>query len=636
MKLYLRILGYLRPYRALLVAAVIATFGFAAFDALSIVALIPLLNALFGSAPITLRDGGDVARILDWSVGRLLTPDMSPQQVLLAINLFILAVFLLKNVFDFFQQYLVVKIEQSVTRDLRNESYGHVLHLDMRFFGRTRAGQIIARLTSDADQLRNLVTKNLAKFATSVLQALITIVIMLEFSAELTVVALIVLPAMFGIWSRFLKRIRRGDRKVLNLGGEVTSHLQETVLGIRQVKSAGAEAFEGRRFGELTQSYFRAVVRNERVRAVAGPLTEMIGAFGTVLLLWYGSRLVLVEQEISAAAFMTFLGLSLKLYSPVKWLTKFPSTIQPGLAAAERIFEFLDAPIDIHDSANARPFTEVRKHIRFEQVSFEYEGGRPVLEQVDVEVPAGSVVALVGPSGAGKSTLADLVARFYDPTAGRITIDGTDLRQFQIQSLRARLGIVSQDTVLFHDTVRNNIAYGLGDIAQADVEAAARAANAHEFIAQLPDGYETVLGERATRLSGGQRQRIAIARAILRDPPILIFDEATSALDSESERLVQDAMDQLLRGRTVFVIAHRLSTVRHADRILVMQNGRIVQSGGHDELLAQGGLYRHLYRLQFAATDEAALRAVTEPLQSARPTPAGGAPVSAASETESV
>ncbi len=612
MKLYWRILSYLGPYRGLLVASILATFGFAVFDALSIVALIPLLNALFGSSPITAQDGGDVVRVLDWSVGRLLSPDMTPQQMLLAINLFILVVFLIKNIFDFLQSYLVVKIEQSVTRDLRNESYAHVLHLDMRFFGRTRAGQIIARLTSDADQLRNLVTKNLAKFATSILQVIITIVIMLEFSVELTIVALVVLPAMFGIWSRFLKRIRRGDRKVLNLGGEVTSHLQETVLGIRQVKSAGAEQFEDRRFRDLTQSYFKAVVRNERVRAIAGPLTEMIGAFGTVLLLWYGSRLVLVEGEISAAAFMTFLGLSLKLYSPVKWLTKFPASIQPGLAAAERIFEFLDAPIDINNSPSARPFTGVQKRIRFENVTFEYETNRPVLEDVDVEVPTGSVVALVGPSGAGKSTLADLVARFYDPTAGRITIDDVDLKEFQIHSLRAGMGVVSQDTVLFHDTVRNNIAYGLPNVATDDVERAARAANAHEFISTMADGYDTVLGERATRLSGGQRQRIAIARAILRDPPILIFDEATSALDSESERLVQDAMEQLLRGRTVFVIAHRLSTVRHADQILVMENGRIVQTGRHDDLLAQGGLYRHLYRLQFSAPDEAALRAVPE------------------------
>lgn len=612
MKLYARILRYLAPYRGLLIVSIFATLGFAIFDAMSIVALIPLLNALFGTSPIGGNDGGDVSRLLELSVGRWLTPDMSPQEMLLAINLFILGVFLIKNLFDFLQSYLVVKIEQSVTRDLRNESYAHVLYLDMRFFGRTRAGQIIARLTSDADQLRNLVTKNLAKFATSILQTLITIAIMLKFSVELTIVALVVLPAMFGIWSRFLKRIRRGDRKVLNLGGEVTSHLQETVLGIRQVKSAGAEVFEDNRFRGLTQSYFKAVVRNERVRAIAGPLTEMIGAFGTVLLLWYGSRLVLVEREMSAAAFMTFLGLSLKLYSPVKWLTKFPSSIQPGLAAAERIFEFLDAPIDINDSPSAQPFTGVKKSVRFERVGFEYEDGRPVLTNVDVEIPAGSIVALVGPSGAGKSTLADLVARFYDPTHGRITIDDIDLKQISIASLRAGLGVVSQDTILFHDTVRNNIAYGLSNISHDDVERAARAANANEFIERLPDGYETVLGERATRLSGGQRQRIAIARAILRDPPILILDEATSALDSESERLVQEAMEQLLRGRTVFVIAHRLSTVRHADQILVMENGAVVQRGSHDQLLAQGGLYRHLYRLQFAAVDEEALRAVPE------------------------
>jgi subfamily B ATP-binding cassette protein MsbA len=611
MRLYFRILRYLAPYRGLLLAAVLATFGFAAFDAFSIVALIPLLSTLFGTAPID-TGKSEIGGLMDRTLALFVRPDMDAQELLLAINLFILGVFLIKNVFDFLQQYLVVKIEQSVTRDLRNQSYAHVLHLDMRFFGRTRAGQIIARLTSDADQLRNLVTKNLAKFATSVLQAIIFVGIMLSFSVELTIVALVVLPAMFGIWSRFLKRIRRGDRKVLNLGGEVTAHLQETVLGIRQVKSAGAEDFEDYRFRDLTQSYFKAVVRNERIRAVAGPLTEMIGAFGTVLLLWYGSRLVLVEQSLAAQEFMVFLGLSLKLYSPVKWLTKFPASVQPGLAAGERIFEFLDAPIDINNSPNARPFTGVQQRVRFERVGFAYEPGRPVLEDIDVEVPTGSIVALVGPSGAGKSTLADLVARFYDPTSGRVLIDDVDLKEFQIQSLRAGLGIVSQDTILFHDTVRNNIAYGLASVADEDVERAARAANAHEFIVDLPDGYNTILGERATRLSGGQRQRIAIARAILRDPPILILDEATSALDSESERLVQDAMELLLRGRTVFVIAHRLSTIRHADQILVMQNGRIVQTGRHDDLLSQGGLYRHLYRLQFSAPDEAVLRAIPE------------------------
>lgn len=609
MRLYLRILRYLTPYRGLLAAAMIATFGFALFDALSIVALIPLLRALFQQGSFVFDTGDNqIGRILDSMLGLIMEPGLPPQQLLLRINLFILIVFLIKNIFDFFQQYLVVKLEQSVTRDLRNETYGHLVDLDMRFFGKTRAGQIISRLTSDADQLRNLVTKNIAKFVTSLLQVLITIAIMIDFSFKLTMVALIVLPAMFGIWSRFLKRLRRGDRTVLNLGGEVASHLQETVLGIRQVKSAGAERFEKNRFNIWTQQYFKAVVRNERVRALASPMTEMIGALGTVLLLWYGSRLVLVENTLDGATFLTFLGLSLKLYGPAKWLSKFPASVQPGLVAAERIFEFLDAPYDVHDAPNARQFGTISNRIRFEDVSFEYEAGRPVLQNITLDVPAGSVVALVGPSGAGKSTLVDLVTRFYDPGKGRILVDDVDLREFQIQSLRSNLGIVAQDTVLFHDTVRANIAYALPDSSEEDIVRAARAANAHEFIEQLPEGYGTVLGERATRLSGGQRQRLAIARAILRDPPILVLDEATSALDSESERLVQEAMEKLLRGRTVFVIAHRLSTVRNADQIMVMQDGRIVQRGTHDELLAEGGLYRHLYRLQFAADDEAAIK----------------------------
>jgi subfamily B ATP-binding cassette protein MsbA len=275
--------------------------------------------------------------------------------------------------------------------------------------------------------------------------------------------------------------------------------------------------------------------------------------------------------------------------------------VQPGLVAAERVFEFLDAPIEIHDREGARSFHGVRESICFEGVSFAYVPGEPVLEGLDFEVKAGEVVALVGPSGAGKTTLSDLVGRFYDPAAGRITIDGVDLKDYQIHSLRSSLGIVTQETVLFHDTVRANIAYGLGDISDEAIERAARAANAHEFIQELPHGYDTVLGERGTRLSGGQRQRIAIARAMLRDPAILIFDEATSALDSESERLVQQAIEELLAGRTVFVIAHRLSTIRHADQILVLRDGRIVERGRHEELVErEDGVYRRLHDLQFS------------------------------------
>ncbi|HSL69403.1 MAG TPA: ABC transporter ATP-binding protein [Longimicrobiales bacterium] len=595
---YRRVLGYLTPYRALALAAVLATAGFAIFDAFTVVALLPLLNALFAKAPLDLDIGNDlIQRLLNATLGRVQAGD--PQEQLLLINAFLLAIFFLKTVFDFLQNYFVVRLEQAVTRDLRNQAYQHVLALDMRFFNRTRAGQIISRLTSDADQLRLLLTKNLIKFATYVLQVVVTLWLMLQISVGLTLIGVIALPLMVASWSRFRKRIRRGDRNMLNLTGEVASHLQETVMGIRQVKAAAAETFEVDRFRGLTWRLMKATVRNERLRALAGPLTELIGAFGTVLLLWYGARQVL-DGVLGPSVFLGFLLWAVKLYAPAKWLSRFQSIVQPGLVAAERIFEFMDAPIEIVDRPNARRFEAVRAAIRFEDVSFAYENDVRVLDRVSFEVPVGTVVALVGPSGAGKTTIADLLARFYDPTAGRITIDGVDLREFSTRSLRERMGVVAQDTVLFHDTVRANIAYGLRDVSAAAIEQAARVANAHEFIEELPAGYDTVLGERGTRLSGGQRQRLAIARAILRDPAILILDEATSALDSESERLVQQATDELLRGRTVFVIAHRLSTIRHADQILVLREGRIVEQGRHDELLSRDGAYRRLYDLQFA------------------------------------
>ncbi|MBR9988943.1 MAG: ABC transporter ATP-binding protein [Gemmatimonadetes bacterium] len=599
MKQYIRLLRQLAPYRMLLAAALLATFMFAALDTFSFVMVFPFLDALFkeGSSINLFGAGERIGQLLEGTIGRLLPPDADPLDAITALCIAIAVVFLLKNVFDYLRQYLVVRLEQSVTRDLRNTVYTHLLELDLRFYNRTRAGQIINRLTSDTDLLRTLVTKNISTFFTSVLQVIIAIWVLLEISWQLTLLALVVMPLTFGIWRRLLAPLRRGDRRVLEMSGEVTSHLQETVSGVRQVKAAAAESFESNRFRNLTESYFGSVVRTERIRALASPLSETMGAIGTVLLLWFGGRMV-VQGALTAGAFITFIGISLKLYQPVKWLTKFPSMIQPGLSAADRIFEFLDTPAEMVDSPEARVFDTVNDAIRFENVSFSYTDDAPVLRDIELTARRGTVTALVGPSGAGKTTLVDLAARFYDPTAGRITVDGIDVREFSVKSLRSKMGVVTQETVLFHDTVRSNIAYALPDAAQEAVERAARAANAHDFIMQMPHGYDTVLGERGTRLSGGQRQRIAIARAILRDPPILIFDEATSALDSESERLVQEAIEHLLEGRTVFVIAHRLSTILKADQIVAMEGGRIVQRGTHDELVAEGGLYRKLYRLQ--------------------------------------
>jgi ATP-binding cassette, subfamily B, bacterial MsbA len=597
---YIRLLRYLRPYRLLLAGALLASLMFAALDTFSFVMIFPFLETLFRGGSVNLHGAGrQIGWLLDNTIGRVLPTDAEPVQAITVLSIAVFVVYMLKNVFDYLQQYLVVLLEQSVTRDLRVQVYEHLLELDLRFYGRTRAGQIINRLTSDTDLLRTLVTKNVSSFVTSSLQIIAAVVALVLISWRLTLLALVVIPLTFVIWRKLLAPLRRGDRRVLEMAGEVTSHLQETVSGVRQVKAAAAEPFESQRFRDLTYRYFKAVVRTERIRALASPLSETMGALGTVLLLWYGGRMVLVDQALAPGAFILFLGLSMKLYQPAKWLSKFPSTVQPGLSAADRIFEFLDTPIEMVDSLGLRAFTGFSDSIRFDGVGFGYVAGEPVLRDIDLEVRPGEVVALVGPSGGGKSTLVDLVARFYDPTAGRILVDGADLREISPRSLRRHLGIVTQETVLFHDTVRANIAYALPEASEESVERAARAANAHEFISQLPRGYETLLGERGTRLSGGQRQRIAIARAILRDPPVLIFDEATSALDSESERLVQDAIQHLLQGRTVFVIAHRLSTILHADQILVMDRGRIVQRGTHDELIAEGGLYERLYRLQY-------------------------------------
>ncbi|HET9013067.1 MAG TPA: ABC transporter ATP-binding protein, partial [Gemmatimonadaceae bacterium] len=479
--------------------------------------------------------------------------------------------------------------------------------LPLGYFQRTKTGQIISRVLADTEQTKALITELVTRTLQNLAQIVGTIVILLNYSVRLTFVALVIAPLLTLSLQPVLRKLRKGHRRLRGDYGEITSVLQEVVSGVRLVKSFRGEAYEDRRFAEASHRYSSGMVRITRVASLSQPMTEMIGTSVAMLILWIGAREVLAGTgTMDSATLMTFMIMVMRLLPPLKQLSQAPTTAQQSFASAERLFEVLDLPTEQRLDHGTREATALRDTLAFDRVSFAYDD-EPVLRDVSFVARRGDVIALVGASGAGKSTLVDLIPRFYEPTSGVIRLDGVDTREIGLASLRGLTGIVSQDTVLFNDTVRNNIAYGAaGRFTDAQVEAAARAANAHGFIGELPQGYDTVLGERGTRLSGGQRQRLAIARALLTDPPIPILDEATSALDTESERLVQEAIDRLLAGRTVFVIAHRLSTVVHADQILVLDRGEIVERGTHAELLAQRGTYHRLHAAQLRRDDAAA------------------------------
>jgi subfamily B ATP-binding cassette protein MsbA len=568
-----RLLAFVRPYRGRLLLALAAI----------------VVGSLLGLAgPYTLQFLIDAVF------------QQNDPQLLNRITLILIAIFAMQSVFYFVRGYLLAFIGQRVMADLRLRLFEHLQGLSLSFFNERRTGELVSRLTNDVATVRALVTSDIATALSQVLTFFGALALIIITDWRLTLFTLALIPLVMLIAILFGRRLRALSASVQDQLADATTILEESIAGVRVVQSFTRERYEIRRFGESIERTFDLAMKRVRLSSLFGPSISFLGFGAVVSIFWFGGHEVLAGRLTAGQLFM-FLVLTLTIAGSIGQFSGLWTSLQEALGATQRLFELLDTRSDILEIPAAPALPPVEGRIALENVSFAYtdDPGTSILAGIDLEVRPGEVLALVGPSGAGKTTLANLIPRFFDPTAGRVLIDGHDLRRVQVYSLRAQIGIVPQETLLFGGSVRENIQYGRLEAGEEEIVAAAQSANAHDFILQLPNGYDTLVGERGVKLSGGQRQRVAIARAILKNPRVLLLDEATSSLDSESEGLVQEALERLMQGRTSIVIAHRLSTIQNADRIAVLEDGRLVELGSHAELLELDGLYAHLHRMQF-------------------------------------
>lgn len=571
MTLYLRILSYIKPYMHRLLFAMVCTIMAAAGNL-----YIPWIIKDMIDEVLADKNG----TMLNW------------------IAASIIAIFIVRGLFWYGQNYLMSYVGQSVIIDIRAAVFKKLQRLSVSFYDKNKTGTIMSYVTNDVNALQSAMVENTIEMITEGFILIGSVVAMIYLDWRLTLFTVCTFPVVLWFTEFFGKKIRKTGGRIQECTADITSVLQESVASARVIKSFVREDYEVDRFDVENKANFRANMKNAQLMATLTPVVELVAAIGVTMIIWYGGNNV-INGTITAGSLVAFLTYAVNISNPIKRLTRVIGNIQKALAAAQRVFMIIDMPEEIAESRDAKQLPEVSGKVEFQNVSFAYNDKGNVITDLSFSVKPGEVIAIVGPSGAGKSTIANLLPRFYDVNKGDIKIDGHSVREVTLDSLREQVGIVPQETMLFNGSVYNNILYGRLDATKEEIEAAAKAANAHDFIMQLTDGYETKLGDRGVNLSGGQRQRIAIARAILKNPRILILDEATSALDTESERVVQEALDRLMVGRTSFVIAHRLSTVKNADKILVLEKGNLVESGTHDELLALDGLYAHLYKIQY-------------------------------------
>jgi subfamily B ATP-binding cassette protein MsbA len=577
LELIKRVLSYVKPYRKRLAAAIISMIFHSFFTILFIKVFKDLIDTMINNISNT----GEGLAKLNW------------------VAIGIIVVFFLKGVFYYGQKYLTSYVAQKAIRDIRNDLYAHLQDLSLSFYDEMKTGQIMSRVTNDVGKLQSAIVSGAVNIFYKSFTLVGGLIYLFYLSWQLTIAILFIFPPVTYVFVKYNKRIRKVSRRVQAKVADITDVLQETITGVRIVKAFGQEDYEYEKFSQENHENFRATMKNTQLSASLTPVVEILSSFAFTFVLWYGGYEV-IKGNMTPGALLAFFTLLITISDPIKSLSKLTSTIQQSLAAADRIFEIMDLKVEVEEKEDAIELEKADGKVEFRDVCFSYEEDEMVLKGIDLEANPGEIVALVGPSGAGKSTLVDLIPRFYEPQQGKIFLDGYNVEDLTIDSLRDKMGIVPQETILFSGNIKENIAYGFISRDDKEIIAAAKTANAHEFIIEFLEGYETEISERGASLSGGQRQRIAIARAILKDPKILILDEATSNLDTESEALVQEALERLMKNRTTFVIAHRLSTILNADKIVVLDKGEIVERGTHEELLNNGGLYSNLYEVQFA------------------------------------